>query len=188
MILLYIVYKDAIKKLHYASANLNSTGQPFFLNVGIKRPHLVGRKGVQGVCNCQQFLCWAHTPRDGLCSVSCHRQHFLVHCVFAVYSCENVNELNACKGRHTYSDAVCPSVWRPSILLMSRWMDICLCSREMCFAQWDTSLLIIIAHCRISTDYHPYTQSSHLCDCHRVNASFVYSDMIDDGWLAEWSL
>jgi len=37
------VFKDAKLKLEFAAANLKKTGQPFFLNVGIKRPHLVWR-------------------------------------------------------------------------------------------------------------------------------------------------
>jgi arylsulfatase A-like enzyme len=37
------VYVDAIAKLRYAKANRDATGQPFFLGVGIKRPHLPWR-------------------------------------------------------------------------------------------------------------------------------------------------
>jgi hypothetical protein len=37
------VWKNAIQKLTFAAKNLNDTGQNFFLNVGIKRPHLVWR-------------------------------------------------------------------------------------------------------------------------------------------------
>lgn len=37
------VFKNAITKLRYAAENLKDTGQKFFLNVGIKRPHLVWR-------------------------------------------------------------------------------------------------------------------------------------------------
>ena len=31
---------DALSKLSFAAANLASTGQPFFLGVGIQKPHL----------------------------------------------------------------------------------------------------------------------------------------------------
>ena len=37
------VYKNAITKLQFAAKNLKETKQKFFLNVGIKRPHLVWR-------------------------------------------------------------------------------------------------------------------------------------------------
>ena len=37
------VYADAVAKLRYAKANRDATGQPFFLGVGIKRPHLPWR-------------------------------------------------------------------------------------------------------------------------------------------------
>ena len=37
------VYKNAMTKLQYAAKNLEETKQKFFLNVGIKRPHLVWR-------------------------------------------------------------------------------------------------------------------------------------------------
>jgi hypothetical protein len=36
----YVAYSDAVDKLRYAKANKESTGQPFFLAVGIRRPHL----------------------------------------------------------------------------------------------------------------------------------------------------
>jgi arylsulfatase A-like enzyme len=39
----FVTYKDAITKMRFAAANLNSTGQPFFQVVGIKRPHLEWR-------------------------------------------------------------------------------------------------------------------------------------------------
>ena len=37
------VFENAKMKLGYAAKNLRETGQPFFLAVGIKRPHLVWR-------------------------------------------------------------------------------------------------------------------------------------------------
>jgi len=39
----YVAYTDAVDKLRFAAANYNSTGQPFFLAVGIRRPHLTWR-------------------------------------------------------------------------------------------------------------------------------------------------
>ena len=36
----FITYRDAVQKLRYAAAHRAKSGQPFFLVVGIKRPHL----------------------------------------------------------------------------------------------------------------------------------------------------
>jgi iduronate 2-sulfatase len=34
------MYRDAMKKLHFAAQNRNRTGQPFFLGCGLRKPHL----------------------------------------------------------------------------------------------------------------------------------------------------
>ena len=36
----FVMYKDAITKMQYATSVRDETGQPFFLVTGVKRPHL----------------------------------------------------------------------------------------------------------------------------------------------------